>query len=474
MSEPEARRYWLWVTRPDVYLDEDGNDREDLDPDSGVDSDGWWTCHKDTKKGDLVFLWRTSPKKDIGYLIQAESDAYSIADDNEHGWDYGCDHQVLYKFNHPINIKELRNDPYFDEWGPLNCSFQRSSFEISKNYWDKLNQLAAQKNPGYLEFIEQIQREPFSRDILIEEQLEEMLASNLSTLKKFGHDLEIYVDPISKQSGRQLVCKGNGGRIDLLCYDKKQKRFVVIELKIVRAGQNTFGQISNYMGWVQNRIAKEIPVIGIVISRGYDTKFESALRITDKVSHINVDDLGFSIASSRKPQRPIEPGRKESDKETSKVGIRNSKFREAHRWLKKGNELFDQAKYDEAITCYDKGIEINPKNKWGWVNKAYALSVLTKYEKSLKICDKAIEINPQSADIWCNRGFVLNELNKFEDAIATFDKAIELKPKYADAWNGKGVVLASMERYGEAIEAYNRAIVIRPKFALAWSNKGIA
>jgi hypothetical protein len=71
-----------------------------------------WTCHKDTKKGDLVLLWRTSPKKDIGYLVQAESDSYSIVDDNDHGWQYGCDYQMLYKFNHPISVKDLRNDPY--------------------------------------------------------------------------------------------------------------------------------------------------------------------------------------------------------------------------------------------------------------------------------------------------------------------------------------------------------------------------
>lgn len=189
MSELNERHYWLWVTRPDYYQDEDGNnDREDLDPNSGVDSDGWWTCHKQTTKGDLVFLWRTSPKKDIGYLIQAQSDAYSIADENDQGWDYACDYQVLYKFNHPISVKDLRNEPYFDEWGPLRCSFQRSSFEISKNYWDKLNKLAADKNPGYLDFIEQIQQEAISGDILLEEQLEELLATNLRTLRTFGHD----------------------------------------------------------------------------------------------------------------------------------------------------------------------------------------------------------------------------------------------------------------------------------------------
>jgi hypothetical protein len=134
LAELNGRQYWLWVTRPEYYLDEDGSERESLDPENNVDSDGWWTCNKGTKEGDLVFLWRTSPKKDIGYLIQAESDAYSIADENDQGWDYACDYQVLYKFNRPINVKDLRNNPYFDEWGPLRCSFQHTSFKISLEY----------------------------------------------------------------------------------------------------------------------------------------------------------------------------------------------------------------------------------------------------------------------------------------------------------------------------------------------------
>jgi hypothetical protein len=49
--EPIERKYWLWVTRPEFYLDGNGKDRADLDPNSGFDSDGWWTCHRDTKRG---------------------------------------------------------------------------------------------------------------------------------------------------------------------------------------------------------------------------------------------------------------------------------------------------------------------------------------------------------------------------------------------------------------------------------------
>ena len=68
-TENIEQQYWLWVTRAEYYLDGDGNDKEDLDPTKTEDTDGWWTCHKDTRKGDLVFLWRTAPKKDIGCLL---------------------------------------------------------------------------------------------------------------------------------------------------------------------------------------------------------------------------------------------------------------------------------------------------------------------------------------------------------------------------------------------------------------------
>jgi len=469
ISESNERQYWLWVTRPDYYLDEDGCDREDLDPTLGADSDGWWTCNKATKEGDLVLLWRTSPKKDIRYLIQAESDAYSIADDNDKGWDYGCDYEVLYKFENSLHVKDLRQNPYFDEWGPLRCSFQRSNFKISLEYWDKLNNLLSLNNPEYKEFIEKTQRQPIAESIGLEKELEDALVANLVILKRFGYNLELYDDPISNQTGRQFICKGNGGRIDLLCYDRTQKRYVVIELKNVRASQNTFGQIYNYMGWVQDRIAKDVPVKGLVISRGYDTRFESALKISDRISHINVEELGFSVAPSKKAQAVADF--KDSD-ELPRIKI--PKSREASKWLKKGADLYDQGKIDEAISCYDNAIGKDPKNKLAWVNKGAALLELMKSDEAISCFDKVLELYPKSAEAWNEKGYALNRLDRFDEAIIAFDRAIDINPKSADAWNGKGIALDNSGKYDEAIQTYDRAITIRPKFAIAWSNKGVA
>jgi len=158
MLEPNERQYWLWVTRPEYYLDDNGKDRADLDPNSEFDSEGWWPCHKETKKGDLVFLWRAKLKRDIGYLIQAEGAAYRFPNDEDsnNGWKYRCNYRVLYKFENPITTKDLRDDSYFNDWSPLKINFQGSVFLIKERYWNRLNQIAIRKNPDYNEIINQI------------------------------------------------------------------------------------------------------------------------------------------------------------------------------------------------------------------------------------------------------------------------------------------------------------------------------
>ncbi|MBM4054405.1 MAG: EVE domain-containing protein [Planctomycetes bacterium] len=294
--EAHDRRYWLWVTRPEYYLDEQGHDREDLDPESGVDSDGWWTCHRDTQKGDFVLLYRSRLRRDIGYLIQAESDAYSIADDQyalEQGWDYACDYRILYKFENPVTLEDMRDNPYLHDWGAYSANFRRRVYEIPLAYWHRLGQALSEKNPAYKRFLANAQESIVVKSIMLEEELEEALVHDLDRLKPFGYNLDLWASPIDGASGRQLICKGNGGRIDLLCYDRRKKQYVVIELKNVRASQNTFAQVSNYVGWVSERIADGEPVIGLVISRGYDVRFQSAVKTNPKILHLDLEQIGF-------------------------------------------------------------------------------------------------------------------------------------------------------------------------------------
>jgi len=132
--ERDEHQYWLWVTRPEYY--------------NSVGSFGGWSCHKDTMKGDLVFLWRAKGKSDIGYLLQVESNAAP-----DHEWGYSCEYRTLYAFKNPVNIKDLRGDSYFDEWSPLKINLQGKAFKIQENYWRRLNQIAITKDSGYKDIV---------------------------------------------------------------------------------------------------------------------------------------------------------------------------------------------------------------------------------------------------------------------------------------------------------------------------------
>lgn len=277
---------WLWVTTPEYYAAEGGSDPDFLDP-AQPDAGGWWTCHRDTRQGDLVLLYRTRPRSDLGYLIQAESDAYSIADD-EHAaakqWDYACDYRVLHRFDAPLTRRDLQADPYLEDWGALRANFRRRVYRITDDVWHRLVRRITEREPAAGPLLRAGPLPPL--DIPDEKAIEDRIAADPAILRPFGYDLEV--------RGRQHVCQGDGGRIDLLCYDRGRKRYVVIELKNVRAGRNTFGQIASYLGWAGRRLAKGRPVDGLVIARGFDHGFVAAASTNPRIGYISLADLGLA------------------------------------------------------------------------------------------------------------------------------------------------------------------------------------
>lgn len=143
-------------------------------------------------------------------------------------------------------------------------------------------------------------------------------------------------------------------------------------------------------------------------------------------------------------------------------------------WFNKGVALAKLGKYEEAIECYDKVIELNPNYAPAWYNKGVALAKLGRYEEAIECYKKAVELNPDYVDAWFNMGVAYAKLGKYEEAIKCYDKVLELNPKDYYAWNNKGVALAKLGKYEEAIECYKKAIELNPNYADAWYNLGLA
>jgi len=290
--QAKQRNYWLWVTRPATYLGENGEPSSFLEP--GSSNDGWWTCHKDTRAGDLVLLYRTAPKSDIGYLLRAEENASSLEGDpyaRDTGWSYGCGYRSLYRFETTLTYRAMLADPYLSGWPALRGRFQRLAFAIPPPVFQHLSDVLGRTCPEYRKALAKADQIPVR--ILTERRIEDRLARDLDLLRPFGYKLALYESPDGR-SGRQFVCPGVGGRIDLLCTDRARGTYVVIEVKAGRADDRTFSQVYSYMGWVRNNLPHGKKVRGLVISDGEDGRFSgAAVASGKKVSRVDLKELGL-------------------------------------------------------------------------------------------------------------------------------------------------------------------------------------
>ena len=101
----------------------------------------------------------------------------------------------------------------------------------------------------------------------MEQQLEDFIIENWEGTE-FGkkYDL-IYEDgDLKSQQYRTDI-----GRIDILAKDKNNQSYVVIELKRNQTSDDTVGQITRYMGWIEEKLGDE-NVKGIIVAGKYDEK----------------------------------------------------------------------------------------------------------------------------------------------------------------------------------------------------------
>ena len=146
-------------------------------------------------------------------------------------------------------------------------------------------------------------------------------------------------------------------------------------------------------------------------------------------------------------------------------------FSEEDFLFEEGKKLFTEEKYQEAIVCYNKAIELNPNDENAWCFKGKCLSDMQRYEEAIVCYNKAIELNSNNEDTWGWKGKCLFYMQQYEEAIVCFNKIIELNPNDENAWGWKGKCLFFLQRHEEAIICFNKAIELNPNNEDIWGWK---
>ena len=167
----------------------------------------------------------------------------------------------------------------------------------------------------------------------------------------------------------------------------------------------------------------------------------------------------------------------------------------AHRFLNhqtvtrnfnRGNERFNQGKYEEAIAKYNAVLNVDGNYHQAWTNRGYALAGTGKHSQMLSSCRSATIIEPQAVYAWNCQGEALHNLKQFEEAIEAFEQAIQLEPSDPVFWINKSESLIALKQFESALSASQTALEqlekiesqtigqgnIEQELAIAWSTKG--
>ena len=141
--------------------------------------------------------------------------------------------------------------------------------------------------------------------------------------------------------------------------------------------------------------------------------------------------------------------------------------------LNKLGELYCQvANYDLAIRYIKKALQFRPTDIAStYYNLGWALQRKGQLDEAITHYQKAIELNPFLAKAYCNLGWALFQgQGQLDEAITYYQKAIELNPSFAEAYNNMGLAFAAQGKFNEGIRCFKKALQLKSTYPRALFN----
>ncbi|MCX6243536.1 MAG: tetratricopeptide repeat protein [Bacteroidetes bacterium] len=131
-------------------------------------------------------------------------------------------------------------------------------------------------------------------------------------------------------------------------------------------------------------------------------------------------------------------------------------------------------RWDDAISDFNRVIELDPKYVWGYNNRGVAYQNKSQWEGAVEDFSKAIEIDSNSLDAYAGRGISYGVLGFYDKAVRDLSKTIQIDPNYLKGYSNRGVTYANLGQWDKAIADYSKAIELDPEFQDAYVNRSIA
>ncbi|MBI5640830.1 MAG: tetratricopeptide repeat protein [Nitrospirae bacterium] len=143
-------------------------------------------------------------------------------------------------------------------------------------------------------------------------------------------------------------------------------------------------------------------------------------------------------------------------------------------WVNKGAALysrswigheafkFDKHMMNEALSCFNKAIEINPRGPLGFLNKGLCLNDLGQYPEAIASFEKTLALDPRNVTAWCHKGNSYRAAGLCNEAVYCCDRALELDSSFSLPWYFRAVSLLSLNKETEALGCFRKFLEREP------------
>jgi lipoprotein NlpI len=105
-----------------------------------------------------------------------------------------------------------------------------------------------------------------------------------------------------------------------------------------------------------------------------------------------------------------------------------------------GVRFAQEGKWREAVTAFNKAIELSPNFAAAYASRAHVYHMLGQHQQGIADYSQAISRQVGYVQAYYNRGNVYSDSGQYQRALADYSEALRLNPRYTDAYYNRGLV----------------------------------
>ena len=132
-------------------------------------------------------------------------------------------------------------------------------------------------------------------------------------------------------------------------------------------------------------------------------------------------------------------------------------------------KLYDSTEYEACVAVGERSVKKFPSNNWIWRMLGAGYLAMDKYDTALPCIKKALELNPKNSGALADYAIYLDAKEKYKDAVKYYEKSLAVEPDVYGVYSHFAYNAIKREDYYAATGLARKAISLKNNDVDKWN-----